>query len=157
MVYTPAKRYPTTMKLRNLSKQLRGLTKAQRAVLVADALTGTVAMEGPPSQTQLCALAGISIPYAQAAKKLTDRQRAAVWSGVRPLVPQETASPKSAEVRFHEAINDLGLARAFELFVAAEHAASTAPAPHIDDDGEAANLAPIVWGKVEPSMHGEPL
>jgi hypothetical protein len=139
MLYTPAKHYSAITRLRSLSKQLRGLTKAQRAVWVAGVQTGTVVLEGPPSQKQLCALAGISVPYVQAARKLTRDQRTAVWLGVRPL--REATSPSSAEVRFHEAINDLGLARAFELFVAAEAKAtatssSNGNGPTDDDDDD---------------------
>jgi hypothetical protein len=110
----------------------RHLDARQRATWAADVLDGTV--QFTPSQKQLADLFGVSIPYTQAARKLSPGRRAAIQRGWDPVSfadlvhPQrqlrlKLPAPMSASItnlQLEHVIRTVGIERVLEAAVQVE-------------------------------------
>jgi hypothetical protein len=70
----------------------RHLDKRQRAVLAANVLDGLVTFS--PSQQQIAAILGVSVPYIQAARGLAPGKRAAILRGWDPTSFADLVHPQ---------------------------------------------------------------
>jgi hypothetical protein len=110
----------------------RHLDSRQRAVLAADVLDGTVQFD--LSQTQLATLLGVSVPYIQAARKLSPSKRTGILHGwdlmsFAELVPTQRQlrmklpMPMCASITNHQlqhVIRTVGVERALNAAVEVE-------------------------------------
>jgi hypothetical protein len=121
----------TTMNGRGLAH--RQLDARQRAVLAADVLDGTVRLN--PSQKQLADLFGVSIPYIQAARRLSAGKRTAILRGWDPTSFADLVHPQRqlrlklpvpncasiTNVQLEHVIRAVGVERVLEAAVQVEH------------------------------------
>jgi hypothetical protein len=107
----------------SLAHRLRRMTAAQRACSAADVDDGKVALVDLTAKS-IAALHQVSLPYMQAAKKLSPAERDQVRRGERPLVPaRPRAAPEAApfdwldDAAFIEVIRQIGVDRTLDAAI----------------------------------------
>jgi hypothetical protein len=124
LLQTTASVQPPVIKGRGLA--LRKLTKAQRALLVRDIVTGAVTL-ADLSIRQLAAAVGVSTAYAHTATRLSDSEYEKVRRGLRSLVqPKLPAPPLTPRERFEQVVAEIGHDEALTWLAATEKAKAAA-------------------------------
>jgi hypothetical protein len=114
---------PSTFKIKTVRGRglaIRKLGKAQRAVLGAEILEGTVTLTDL-SAKQVAAAVGVSTTYLNAALRASTLHREAVQRGLRPLA--ESHVKASAERRLAKIVAEIGVDRVLTTLAAQERGA----------------------------------
>jgi hypothetical protein len=107
------------------------MSAAERAVLAADIIDGRIVLQGLTVKT-IAALVGVNVGYVEHALRLTPAQRQEVCDGDRPLVlprPRKHRAPVDwgavGDAELAEAIRKIGIDRAINAAIVAEHSTSS--------------------------------
>jgi hypothetical protein len=123
---------PTPKVLYGASLAHRHLNARQRAVLAADALDGLVRFA--PTQNQVAAAFGVSVPYIMAARRLSPDQRATILQGSDSTSFAELIQPRQRRLKLRlpnfaitndelvRAVRAVGVNRVLDAAIAAEAA-----------------------------------
>jgi hypothetical protein len=96
------------------------LSKAARACLAADILDGRLTLQGLTIKL-VAAAVGVSGSYVSAALRVAPEQRDLVRQDRRPLVlPRRPVTLPSAQKRFADLVEEIGITRALNLLVETE-------------------------------------
>jgi len=104
----------------------RKLSKAARALLAADIVSGKVQLDDF-SERQLSLLLNVSVAYIRAARALDNAERIAVEHAFRPLVvapPRALPTPASAQRQLSQIVHRIGVNATLDLLASTERVAA---------------------------------
>jgi hypothetical protein len=124
---------PSAISGASLAQLVRRMSAPQRAILAADILDGRTILQGLTAKS-IAMIVGASPAYVWAALRCSPERREQIKRGERPLIPsQPRAVPATTtidwaavdDVALTDIVRTIGIDRALNAAVAAEHATLT--------------------------------